>query len=141
MSCYSIKYPKCLNKNEQNLIIRWGEIDHKRQITTYYELKSDLDLFMIIKRDENTIATNQKITRFNDSLYCSLLKELRNTIIEVQTLNSPGNELTDFIEYFDPANNIQFIARWNPEFTNKGNEKFKKLFEQFQESLKSTKQK
>lgn len=139
ISCSSVQMPKCIGKHDQNLIIRWGEIYHKQQITTYYELHTNLDVSLIINREDTPEPKIQKIGKFNDSLYCNLLVKLRNGIIEVQTLNSPGDDNSNFVEYIDKNNNSHFRAIWNPTFTNKGNELFKKIFSEYQEGLKKLK--
>ncbi len=136
-SCSSVKMPNCVGKQDKDLIIRWGEIYNKQKITTQYELHTNLDVFLIIQREESPEPKIQKIGKFNDSLYCNLLVKLRNAIIEVQSLNSPGDEVSNFMEYLDKPNNAHFRATWNPIFTNKGNELFKKIFSEYQEGIKN----
>lgn len=137
ISCSSVQMPKCIGKHDQNVIIRWGEIYHKQQTTTYYELRTNLDVFLIINREDNPEPKIQKIGKFNNSLYCNLLVKLRDAIIEVQSLNSPSDEVSNFVEYIDKDNNSHFRAIWNPLFTNKGNELFKKIFSEYQEGIKN----
>mgnify|MGYP005837222233 CR=1 FL=1 len=137
-SCSSVKMPKCVGKQDKDLIIRWGEIYQKQKMTTYYELNTSLDLLLVIQRDDNSEPKIQKIGKFNDSLYCNLLTKLRNGIIEVQSLNSPGDDVSNFMEYVDKTNNAHFRATWNPIFTNKGNELFKKIFSEYQEGIKNS---
>lgn len=136
-SCSSVKLPKCIGKHDKNLIIRWGEFYSKQKMTTYYELSTNLDLSLIIQRDGDENPKIQKIGKYNDSLYCALLNKLQNAIVEVQTLNSPGDDISNFIEYIDKPNNTHFRATWNPMFTNKGNELFKKIFAEFQDGVKN----
>lgn len=136
-SCSTVKMPKCIGKQDKDVLIRWGEIYPQQKMTTYYELQTNLDLSLIIQRDDNPEPKIQKIGKFNDSLYCSLLVKLRNAIIEVQSLNSPGDDVSNFMEYLDKPNNSHFRATWNPIFTNKGNELFKKIFAEYQEGLKN----
>lgn len=136
-SCSSVKMPKCIGKQDKEVVIRWGEIYPQQKMTTYYELHTNLDLSLIIQRDDNSEPKIQKIGKFNDSLYCILLGKLRNGIIEVQSLNSPGDEISNFMEYIDKPNNSHFRATWNPIFTNKGNELFKKMFAEYQEGIKN----
>lgn len=137
ISCSSVKMPSCIGKHDHNLIIRWGEIYHKQQTTTYYELRTNLDVFLTINRDDNLEPKIQKIGKFNDTLYCKLLAKLRSAIIEVQSLNSPGEEISNFVEYIDKDNNAHFRAIWNPRFTNKGNELFKSIFADYQNGIKN----
>lgn len=129
--------PKCVGKQDKELIIRWGEIYHKQNLTTFYELNTNLDLTLIIHRDDSAEPKIQKIGKYNDSLYCDLLVKVRNGIIEVQSLNSPGDEVSNFLEYVDKPNNTHFRATWNPIFTNKGNELLKKIFAEYQEGVKN----
>ncbi len=136
-SCSTIKMPKCVGKQDKDLIIRWGEIYPKQNMTTYYELNTSLDLLLVIQREDNPEPKIQKIGKYNDSLYCDLLVKLRNGIIEVQSLNSPGDDVSNFMEYVDKPNNAHFRATWNPVFTNRGNELFKKIFSEYQEGIKN----
>jgi len=138
-NCSSTKLvtPKCLSKSEKNIIIRWGELNKINSSDVYYELGTDCKIYLYVKNN-NSDAKKQYIGQISAEKYCQLISKSKESILKAQALNVPS-DVSDYYEFVNDNMGIRFRAVWNPEFTNKGNQDFKALYNLFQESVKEAK--
>lgn len=132
------KVAPCITKQSAEIIILWGEINDKNNYDIHYELTTDKNITFIVNNGITGENKKEKIGQIPDEVYCDILKKAKENILKTQALNSPG-ETSNYFEYIDKKNNVQFKALWNPQFTNKGNQEFKALYNDLQESLKLAK--
>lgn len=129
--CSQAKLPPCVPKSSQGIIIRWGEINTKNNMETYYELKDNCNIQLAVHRENASDTTIQKIGRISPDEYCNLYRLIQDAITKTQALNSPG-DISNYVEYIDKSNKVYFRALWNSEYTNAGNRQFRKVFDSLQ---------
>ena len=132
--CSQAKLPPCVPKSAKGIIIRWGEINTKANIETFYELKDNCKIQLAVKEGNKKDTTFQKVGTISLEEYCKLYKMVQNAINKTQVLNSPG-VISNYVEYIDKSNNVYFRALWNSEYTNAGNKWFREVFDSLQTTI------
>jgi hypothetical protein len=120
---------RCLNENEKNLVLRWGDFFPKDNAFFGYEINAYGELFIFSKSLKNPEMKKDKIVDLDHNEFCSKLKLAQTTILKTQTLFSPGENKARFVEFSNPEQNLNMLAVWNPEFQNKGSRHFRELFD------------
>ncbi len=131
-SLFKSKEPQlvhCLNENEKNLVLRWGDFLPKDNAFFGYEINAYGELFIFSKSNKNPEIKKDKIVDLDQNEFCSKLKLAKSTILKTQTLFSPGESKARFVEFSNPEQNLNMLAVWNPEFQNKGSRYFRELFD------------
>ncbi|MBP7215406.1 MAG: hypothetical protein KBA52_07220 [Candidatus Kapabacteria bacterium] len=134
IGCSQAKLPPCVPKSAKGIIIRWGEINTKANLETFYELKDNCNIQMAIKEGNKKDTTFQNVGKISLDEYCSLYRMVQNAINKTQVLNSPG-VISNYVEYIDKSNNVYFRAVWNSEYTNAGNKWFREVFDSLQTAI------
>lgn len=119
----------CLNENEKNLVIRWGDFFPKDNAFFGYEINAYGELYFFSKSNKNPESKKDKIVDLEQNDFCSKLKLAKSTILKTQTLFSPGENKARFVEFSNPEQNLSMLAVWNPDFQNKGSRLFRELFD------------
>lgn len=119
-------FPTCVREHARQQVVRWGEI--RNNVTTGYQVTAQAGLFALSQTAPSAPYELQTRGRVDEMLYCERLDMVRRAFIDVQALNVPG-EVRRFVEFSNPANDVEMRAVWNPEYETKGNARFRAVYD------------
>lgn len=120
---------KCINKENQDVELRWGYRIKSKNEYFGYTLKTDGKVFL-----QNKFKIIRPVSQINQDNYCNLYNDIMSEFNRTQVLNVPA-DTTVYIEYVHPSRNIRLKAYWNPKFKAIGSKVFRSLWNRLDQAL------
>jgi len=120
---------KCINKENQDVELRWGYRIKSKNEYFGYTLKTNGKIFL-----QDKFKLIRPISDINQVKYCKLYNDIMSEFNRTQVLNVPA-DTTVYIEYVHPSRNIRLKAYWNPNFKAIGSKVFRELWNRFDQAL------
>jgi hypothetical protein len=123
-------FADCITERNQEVIIRWGEIENESGMHNGFMINSKGELFLILREGIRGEFETKKLKNTKSEDYCPILNQTQQLFIQNQVLNHSGGETSNFIELVNRNNNVFSRGIWNPDIETDGNKQFRNMYQQ-----------
>jgi hypothetical protein len=127
-SCKTQEVQECNINLYDGITLEWGYYISKLNKSEYFSLSNNQIINHNLNINNNTNILSQ--IKISKNLNCYILSKATNLFLKTQTLNVPADS-NHFMIYRNHNSGVELRFLWNPLHTNKGNQEFKELYQEF----------